>query len=79
MAEGEPPEAPKPAELVYAEASHVLCWRWNWRQDARSLITPQTRAVMALQSNGAGDVMAAADDLVDLIGRFSDGTGRGAR
>src|SRR5262245_24186020 len=55
--EGEAPEAPKPGEVVYADAAHVLCRRWNWRQDARTLITPQTRpAVVTLQQNGAGDV-----------------------
>jgi DNA/RNA-binding domain of Phe-tRNA-synthetase-like protein len=65
---------PKPGEVVYADARHVLCRRWNWRQDARSLITPATtRAVVTLQSNGAGDVAAAADDLVDLIGQFCGG------
>ena len=49
------PEAPKPGEVVYADAAHVLCRRWNWRQDARSLITPETRrAVVTVQSNGAG-------------------------
>jgi DNA/RNA-binding domain of Phe-tRNA-synthetase-like protein len=67
-------ESPKPGEVVYADARHVLCRRWNWRQDARSLITPATtRAVVTLQSNGAGDAAAAATDLVDLIGRFCGG------
>jgi DNA/RNA-binding domain of Phe-tRNA-synthetase-like protein len=67
-------EAPKAGEVVYADARHVLCRRWNWRQDARSLITPQTRrAVVTLQQNGAGDVAAAATDLVDLIGQFCGG------
>lgn len=71
---GEEPEAPKAGEVVYADADHVLCRRWNWRQDARSLITPATkRAVVTLQSNGAGDAAAAAADLVDLIGQFCDG------
>ena len=70
-------EAPKPGEVVYADATHVLCRRWNWRQDARSLITPETtRAVVTLQANGVGDVEAAAGDLVDLIGRFCGGTCR---
>src|SRR4051794_3798376 len=71
MAEaGEEPEAPKAGEVVYADADHVLCRRWNWRQDARSLITPQTtRAVVTVQANGAGDAHAGADDLVDLIAR----------
>jgi DNA/RNA-binding domain of Phe-tRNA-synthetase-like protein len=70
-------ETPKPGEVVYADACHVLCRRWNWRQDARSLITPDTtRAVVTLQQNGAGDVQAAADDLVDLIARFCGGACR---
>jgi len=39
----------------------VLCRRWNWRQDARTLVTPQTRRiVLTAQSNGSGDVEAAA-------------------
>src|SRR4051794_16323949 len=72
MAEaGEEPEAPKPGEVVYADAAHVLCRRWNWRQDARSLITPRTaRAVVTVQANGAGEVTTGANDLIDLIERF---------
>jgi DNA/RNA-binding domain of Phe-tRNA-synthetase-like protein len=71
---GEEPEAPKAGEVVYADAEHVLCRRWNWRQDARSLITPATtRGVVTLQANGAGDAAAAAGDLIDLIGRFCGG------
>jgi DNA/RNA-binding domain of Phe-tRNA-synthetase-like protein len=72
--EGDAPEAPKPGEVVYADAAHVLCRRWNWRQDARSIITPQTtRAVVTVQSNGAGDVTAGANDLIDLITTFCGG------
>jgi DNA/RNA-binding domain of Phe-tRNA-synthetase-like protein len=70
-------EAPKAGEVVYADSRHVLCRRWNWRQDARSLITPATtRAVVTLQSNGAGDVQAVADDLVALVKEFCGGTCR---
>jgi len=77
MEEGAEPEAPKPGEVVYADAAHVLCRRWNWRQDARSIIRPETRrAVVTVQSNGAGDVAAGANDLVDLIGQFCGGTCR---
>src|SRR5882672_7951146 len=77
--EGDAPEAPKPGEVVYADAAHVLCRRWNWRQDARSLISPQTaRAVVTVQGNGAGDVSAGADDLIDLIGKFCDSQARAA-
>ena len=75
--EGEAPEAPKPGEVVYADAAHVLCRRWNWRQDARSLITPQTaRAVVTVQANGGGDVSAGADDLIEFIGKFCGGQAR---
>jgi DNA/RNA-binding domain of Phe-tRNA-synthetase-like protein len=71
---GGAPEAPKAGEVVYADAAHVLCRRWNWRQDARSIIRPETRrAVVTVQSNGAGDVAAGASDLVDLIAGFCGG------
>ena len=75
MAEaGDEPAAPRPGEVVYADAAHVLCRRWNWRQDARTLIASATRrAVVTVQSNGAGDVAAGAADLVDLIERFCGG------
>jgi DNA/RNA-binding domain of Phe-tRNA-synthetase-like protein len=67
----DPNDPPKPGEVVYADARHVLCRRWNWRQDARSIITPQTRrAIVTLQSNGEGDVGAAAADLLTLLETF---------
>lgn len=73
--EGEDPyDPPKEGEIVYADAEKVLCRRWNWRQDARSIITPETRrALVTVQSNGVGDLDAAVTDLVDLIGRFCGG------
>jgi DNA/RNA-binding domain of Phe-tRNA-synthetase-like protein len=71
---GEGPEAPKPGEVVYADAAHLLCRRWNWRQDARTLITPATaRAIVTVQANGAGDVEVGAKDLIDLITKFCGG------
>ena len=64
-------DPPKPGEVVFADADHVLCRRWNWRQDARTLVAPETtRAVLTIQSNGAGDLDVAVADAVDLIGRF---------
>jgi DNA/RNA-binding domain of Phe-tRNA-synthetase-like protein len=70
--EGEGGEAapPKPGEVVYADDEKVLCRRWNWRQDARSLVSEQTQhAIITLQSNGWGDEKAAAEDLADLLAR----------
>jgi DNA/RNA-binding domain of Phe-tRNA-synthetase-like protein len=64
-------DPPKAGEVVYADAGKVLCRRWNWRQDARSLVAPHTRrAVITLQSNGWGDPEAAAADLIGLLARF---------
>jgi DNA/RNA-binding domain of Phe-tRNA-synthetase-like protein len=63
--EGEQPEAPKPGEVVYADAAHVLCRRWNWRQDARTLITPATTRAVVTCRQRAGDV--AAGPMISLI------------
>lgn len=75
-AEGAGPaeDPPKPGEVVYTDAAKVLCRRWNWRQDARSLVSPATsRAVLTVQSLGVGDLDAALADLTALIDRFCGG------
>jgi DNA/RNA-binding domain of Phe-tRNA-synthetase-like protein len=61
-------DPPKDGEVVYADATKILCRRWNWRQDARSVIRRETRrAVVTLQANGFGDPSAAAEELVALL------------
>ncbi len=66
----DPNDPPKEGEVVYADDRHVLCRRWNWRQDARTAVSPETRrAVLTVQSNGVGDVEAAAARLARLIDR----------
>ena len=72
---GEPAlDPPKPGEVVYADAEKVLCRRWNWRQDARSLIRRETaRAVVTIQSNGVGDPEAAARTLAALVAEHCGG------
>jgi len=63
----DPNDPPKEGEVVYADNRHVLCRRWNWRQDARTGISPRTaRAVVTIQANGAGDLNTAVDDFVAL-------------
>jgi DNA/RNA-binding domain of Phe-tRNA-synthetase-like protein len=53
--------------VVYAAGSTVLCRRWNWRQDARSIVDAQTRrVVLTIQANGEGSVEAAAEALQTL-------------
>jgi DNA/RNA-binding domain of Phe-tRNA-synthetase-like protein len=72
---GEPvSDPPKDGEVVYADGEKVLCRRWNWRQDARSLVTPATGdAILTVQANGEGNLEGAVADLCDLIGRFCGG------
>ncbi len=75
--DGPAEDPPKEGEVVYADAAKVLCRRWNWRQDARSLVGPETRrAVVTVQSNGSGNVEAAADDLVALVTAACGGSAR---
>lgn len=72
--DGPAEDPPKPGEVVYADAAKVLCRRWNWRQDARSLVSPDTRrAVLTIQSLGVGDLDAALADVCTLIERFCGG------
>ena len=73
----DPNDPPKPGEVVYADDRKVLCRRWNWRQDARSAVTAETRrVVLTAQSNGFGDVEAAGARLVAEIGRTCGGSAR---
>ena len=66
--EGLPAEQPpKDGEVVYAAGAHVLCRRWNWRQDARTVVDASTKRIaLTIQSNGAGSVKDAADDLASV-------------
>jgi len=60
-------DPPKLGEVVLADDSHVLCRRWNWRQDARSRILPTTRdATVVLQTladDGTERLTSAAEEL----------------
>lgn len=67
-------DPPKEGEVVYADGEKVLCRRWNWRQDARSLVVGQTtRAIITVQSNGVGNLEDAVEDLRELLSRFCGG------
>jgi DNA/RNA-binding domain of Phe-tRNA-synthetase-like protein len=75
----DPNDPPKAGEVVYADSRHVLCRRWNWRQDARTGISEATRrAVITVQANGWGDLDAATDDLKRLAAQFCGASARSA-
>jgi DNA/RNA-binding domain of Phe-tRNA-synthetase-like protein len=68
-------DPPKEGEVVYADAEKVLCRRWNWRQDVRSLVSiTTTDAIVTVQCNGEGDLAGAVADLEGLIRRFCKGS-----
>lgn len=65
------PDPPEPGEVVYADTAHTLCRRWNWRQDVRSAIRPETRRVIlnieSLHDEAVSVVEEAASTLCDLL------------
>jgi len=65
------PDPPEPGEVVYADTAHVLCRRWNWRQDARSAIRDVTRRVTlnieSLDDESESVVEEAARTLGNLL------------
>jgi DNA/RNA-binding domain of Phe-tRNA-synthetase-like protein len=65
------PDPPEPGEVVYADTAHVLCRRWNWRQDARSAVRAEARRVTlnieTLDDEGSSVVEAAARALSSLL------------
>jgi DNA/RNA-binding domain of Phe-tRNA-synthetase-like protein len=75
----DPNDPPKQGEVVYADQRHVLCRRWNWRQDARTGIDLETkRAVITVQANGWGDLDGAVTEFQDLVRTFCGGRPRAA-
>ena len=60
-------EHPEPGEVVWADDAGVTCRRWNWRQCARTQLTPATTRALfiidALGSDPLATATAAGDDL----------------
>lgn len=70
-------DPPKDGEVVYADAEKVLCRRWNWYQDARSPITPDTTAAVltlqAIDTPACDRLEDAAAELMELMGAHCGG------
>lgn len=70
--------APESGEVVFVDdAGLVSARRWCWRQSAQSATTASTTEVLitveAQHDESEGDVVAAVDDLVDLVAGFQLG------
>ncbi|MEM7225202.1 MAG: phenylalanine--tRNA ligase beta subunit-related protein [Pseudomonadota bacterium] len=66
-------DPPFEGEVVYTDSEKCLCRRWNWRQDARSRIRPETRdtlvVIQTLADDGEARLSAAAERFAQLAGQ----------
>jgi DNA/RNA-binding domain of Phe-tRNA-synthetase-like protein len=73
-------EHPAMGEFVFTEGDKVLTRRWIWRQAKHTLTLPETRAIEfnidGLPPATAGDIDAAAKDIMELVDRFCPGRTR---
>lgn len=71
-------DPPLPGEVVYADAHHVMCRRWNWYQDARSVITTGTTQALlnveAIEPRSAARVEEASAALAELLATYCGAT-----
>ncbi|MFD5015028.1 B3/B4 domain-containing protein [Streptomyces chartreusis] len=78
FAGGEPViEHPDTGEIVWRDEAGVTCRRWNWRQGPRTRLTEETvSGIFLLESltpMPVADVETAAEELADLLQKFSPG------
>ncbi|WP_432198750.1 B3/B4 domain-containing protein [Streptomyces sp. bgisy027] len=70
-------EHPDAGEIVWRDEAGVTCRRWNWRQGPRTRLTEETvSAIFLLESLApmpVADVGSAAEELADLLEKFSPG------
>ena len=75
-------DPPPPGEVILADSEKCLCRRWNWRQDRRSRIRPETRdatlVLQTLEPDGAERLAAAAEELSALAAQDLGATCRWA-
>ncbi|MGI5406390.1 B3/B4 domain-containing protein [Streptomyces chartreusis] len=70
-------EHPDTGEIVWRDEAGVTCRRWNWRQGPRTRLTEETvSGIFLLESltpMPVADVETAAEELADLLQKFSPG------
>jgi DNA/RNA-binding domain of Phe-tRNA-synthetase-like protein len=80
--DGAAEETPEAREIVFAQGSTVLTRRWTWRQSARTLTLPETRAVFfnldALAIVSDAELAAAAREVEALVREYCGGRCEGA-
>jgi DNA/RNA-binding domain of Phe-tRNA-synthetase-like protein len=72
-------EHPEPGEVIFVdEANMVIARRWCWRQSDESAARPGTSEAIftteAQHTGSAGDIQAALDDLLELLGEYAGGS-----
>jgi len=73
-------EHPLPGEVIFTEGNIVLTRRWTWRQANHTLTKPETRSIEfnldRLPPVEIEEIHMAANQLIDLIGKFCGGMKR---
>jgi DNA/RNA-binding domain of Phe-tRNA-synthetase-like protein len=73
-------EHPLPGEVIFTEGNTVLTRRWTWRQANHTLTKLETRRIEfnidRLPPVEIDEIHSAANQLMDLIGKFCGGTKR---
>ena len=76
-------EHPEPGEVIWRDDRGVTCRRWNWRQCARTRITPSTTSAMfvldGLAALGTEGLRAAEAELTGSLARLSPGAAFASR
>lgn len=69
-------EKPYAGEIIYKDDNGAICRRWNWREAARTKLTPETKnaflVIEALPPVQVKEVESAVQELKELIERFCD-------
>ena len=71
-------QAPAEGEIFYKDNAGAICRRWNWREVARTVISPDTThcvfVIEALAEVGDDELRAAQEELGILITQYCGGT-----
>lgn len=69
-------KTPKPGEVIYKDDISAVCRRWNWREAARTKLTPETKnAVLVIESlmDDVDELQSALEELKELVSKYCKG------
>lgn len=71
-------QAPPEGEVIYKDDAGTICRRWNWREVARTILTPDTtNCILVLEALNPvidGELQSAQRELGELVEKYCGGT-----